>query len=200
MGKRWLLTGAVVLLLWSGLEAATLGLMVQAGVGLPPRVLQQLQTYAFQRCVAVTGCQVIPPYRVREAARSEGVFLGASVPQKGLERLLGRLGADYLLVLRVTRWEERWDFRAERALVLVGLGALDPTLGNLLGPVGLLVSLEREAEVTVLLRLFGKEGLLYSDVVTIHDAPIFSWFSATPLNAAEKALEISLLKLSQMLG
>ena len=129
-----------------------------------------------------------------------GIFLGTYVPEDGVRKILRAVGADYLLVVRVIGWEDKWELRAERALLASGVGLFDPTLGNLLGPLGLLSALDRGAEVTLLIRLYDQEGLIHAHGIPVGEGPLFlSWVFSDPMRAARKAVDMALKDVLQML-
>lgn len=180
--------------------AERMAISVQCAIGIPPQALGYLRAYIAQRAAAYSGLQIVPDREVRRAEARAGVFLGTYIPEEGVRTILREVGADYLLVVRVIGWEDKWEIRAERALFLSGVGLLDPTLGNLLGPLGLLSALDRRAEVTLLVRLYSAKGLIHANVVTADDGPLLlSWIFSDPLNAARKAVDVALSEVLQML-
>lgn len=197
--RRKVLVVFFLLLLGAVAPAQRMAVLLQCAIGVPPQAFRQLQVYTVQRAAAFSGLQVVPPHEVRRAEAEVGVILGTYIPQEGVRKVLRAVGADYLLVVRIIGWEDKWEIRAERALLASGVGVLDPTLGNLLGPLGLLSALDRRAEVTLLVRLYTPEGLLYVDVVSEDDMPFLSWIFSDPLRAAQRAVDMALREVLQML-
>jgi len=194
------LVALLVLLLGGVVSAERMAIVVQCAIGIPPQALQQLRIYTVQKAAAYSGLKVVPDREVRRAELEAGVILGTYIPEDGVRKILRTVGADYLLVVRVISWEDKWEIRAERALFLSGVGLLDPTLGNLLGPLGLLSALDRRAKVTLLVRLYTPEGLIHANVISADDAPFFlSWIFSDPLRAARRAVDMALSEVLQML-
>lgn len=198
--SRKALLGFLVLLFGVTVSAERMAVLVQCAIGIPPQAIQQLRIYTAQRATAYSGLEVVPDHRVRRAEADVGIFLGTYIPEDGVRRVLQAVGADYLLVVRIIGWEDKWELRAERALLASGVGLLDPTLGNLLNPLGLLSALERRAEVTLLVRLYNQKGLIHANVVSVTDAPFFlSWIFSDPIRAARKAVDMALKDVLQWL-
>ncbi len=197
--RKAIVAVAVVMLLAGGAYAERMAVLLQCAVGIPSYAVRQLQVYLAQRAAFFSGMQVIPDHEVRRAQSELGVYLGTYIPDEGVKKLLRRLGADYLFIVRIVKWENRWEIRAERAIFISGVGLLDPTLGNLLGPLGLLSALDRRARVTLLIRLYGPTGLLHANLVSADDAPFLSWLFSDPLRAARRAVDMALQEVLQML-
>jgi hypothetical protein len=196
--KKVLAVVAMVLLLFGCAYAERMAVLLQCAIGVPSYAVRQLQVYIAQRAALFSGMQVIPDYEVRRVQSELGVYLGTYIPDEGVKKLLGRLGADYLFIVRIIKWENSWEIRAERAILISGVGLLDPTLANLLGPLGLLSALDRRARVTLLVRLYSPKGLLHANVISMDDAPFLSWFFSDPLRAAQKAVDMALQEVLQM--
>jgi hypothetical protein len=198
--SRKALVGLLVLLFGVTVSAERMAVLVQCAIGIPPQAIRQLRLYTAQRAAAYSGLSVVPDHEVRRAEAQAGIFLGTYIPEDGVRKILRAVGAEYLLVVRIIGWEDKWEIRAERALLVSGVGLLDPTLGNLLGPLGLLSALDRRAEVTLLIRLYNQEGLIHANVISVDDAPFFlSWIFSDPMRAARKAVDMALKDVLQML-
>ena len=198
--SRKALVGLLVLIFGVTASAERMAVLVQCAIGIPPQAIRQLKIYTAQRAAAYSGLPVVPDHEVRRAEAQVGIFLGTYIPEDGVRKILRAVGADYLLVVRVIGWEDKWELRAERALLASGVGLLDPTLGDLLGPLGLLSALDRRAEVTLLIRLYNQEGLIHANVISVDDGPFFlSWIFSDPMRAARKAVDMALKDVLQML-
>ena len=198
--SRKALGGLLVLLFGITVSAERMAVLVQCAIGVPPQAIRQLKLYTAQRAAAYSGLQVIPDHEVRRAEADAGIFLGTYIPEDGVRKILRAVGADYLLVVRIISWEDKWEIRAERAILASGVGLLDPTLGNLLGPLGLLSALDRKAEVTLLIRLYSQKGLIHANVVSVDAASFFlSWIFSDPMRAARKAVDMAIKDVLQML-
>ncbi|MEW5826481.1 MAG: hypothetical protein AB1778_06570 [Candidatus Bipolaricaulota bacterium] len=189
---------------WALLVAATVALVglaaegrqkvavfVQAAAAVPTADLELVRNYASQRCAVVAGADVCAQGDLMLAQRVANAFIGDSLTVEGLTRLSGALGADYIVILRLVRWESEILYKPERSLLLLGATSfLDTSLQLLVSPLGLLFGIEKVATVGLLASVFNARGdLQFSTSVTAVDRPLLSLLTADPLEAAKEAVD-----------
>lgn len=196
--RKGVLVAFVLISLGVLASAQRVAVLVQSGVGIPPQAMREIRSYACYRVSLYSGMEVIPDTEVRRTQHELGVYLGTYIPDDGVRRLLSRLDSDYLLIIRVVQWESEWDLSLERAVVVSGVGLLDPALARFLGPLGLLFTMDKKSRVSLFVRLYSREGLIYANLVSSEDAPMF-WVFSDPMKAARKAVDMALREVWQAL-
>ncbi len=196
--RRGMLVALVFVSLGVLSSAQRVAVLIQSGVGVPPQAMRELRSYTCYRVSLYSGMEVIPDTEVRRIQHELGIYLGTYIPDDGVRRLLVQLGADYLLIVRVVQWESEWDLSLERAVLVSGVGLLDPALARFLGPLGLLSTLDRKSRVSIFVRLYSHEGLIYANLVSMEDGSLL-WILSDPLKAARRAVDMALREVWQAL-
>jgi len=186
------LLGAALLTLVAAAEGRQkVAVFVQAAAAVPTADLELIRNYANQRCAVVAGADVCASGDLMLAQRMANAFIGDSITVDGMIRLAGTLGADYLVILRLVRWESEILYKPERSLLLLGATSfLETSLQLLISPLGLLFGIEKVATVGLLASVFNARGdLKFSTSVTSVDRPLFSLLTADPVEAAKEAVD-----------
>jgi len=196
--------GSIGLLLILMLCIGTMGqgqkvaVFVQAAAPVPASDLEILKNYAAQRCAIITGAQVASQGELLQAQRMTGTYIGNSVTVDGMRRLAQTLGVDYVIILRVVRWESEISYKPERSLLLLGATSfLDASLQILISPLGLMLGIEKEATVGVFASVFSPQGdVRFTTTATKKDHPLFSLLTADPVEAAKGAVDTTLYQMA----
>jgi hypothetical protein len=191
----------VVLVASQGALAQKVAVFVQASAPVPTADLEVLKIYANQRCALISGVEVASPGELMAAQRQASVYLGASATVDGVKRLAQSLDVDYLVVLRIVRWESEIGFRPERSLLLFGVTSfVDTSLQILTSPLSLLFGLDKKATVCLFATVYSPGGdVKFTTAVTCEDKPLLSLITADPLEAAKRAIQDALYQLSVVL-
>ncbi len=168
-----------------------LAVFVQSAAAVPTAELEILRNYAAQRCAMMTGVQVCSQGELMQAQRATGAYMGNGITVDGMRRLTTTLGVDYMVVLRVVRWDRKISYRPERSLLLLSATSfLNTTWQILISPVGLLFGMEKQATVSLFATVFGAQGdVRFTTSSTHEDRPLFSLLTADPLEAAKAAVD-----------
>jgi len=171
-------------------QAHRMAVFVQSAATVPTTDLEILRNYAGQRCAMITGAQVCSQGHLMQAQRATEVFIGNGVTMDGMRRLAAELGADYVVILRVVRWENQISYRPERSLLLLSATSfLNTTLQLLITPIGLLFGMEKQATVGLFATVFTAAGdVRFTTAVTQSDRPVLSLLTADPVEAAKAAI------------
>ena len=178
-------------------QGQKLALYVQVAAPVPASKLETLTKFAHQRCSAVTGAEVCSTGELLHAQRLTDTYIGNSVSVAGVKRLSRVLDSDHIVIFRVVQWENRILFKLERSLLFLGTASfMDDASPMIISPLGILFGLEREATVALLMTVISPLGdVEFTTTVTYADRPLFSLFTADPLEAAKRAVEAALYQL-----
>ncbi|MBU0596310.1 hypothetical protein KJ567_06475 [Candidatus Bipolaricaulota bacterium] len=201
---RHVVGGTIVLLLLLMLGVGALGqgqkvaVFVQAAAPVPASDLEILKNYAAQRCAIVTGAEICTQGELLYAQRLTGTYIGNSITVDGMRRLAQALAVDYIIILRVVRWESLISYKPERSLLLLGATSfLDASLQILISPLGLMLGIEKEATVGVFASVFTPQGdIRFTTTATYKDHPLFSLLTADPVEAAKGAVDSTLYQMA----
>jgi len=194
--------GVVLLLLLTvGIPAIgrqRVAVFVQAAVPVPAAELQIIRNYAIQRCMVITGTRVSSIGEMMHAQRLTNTWIGTRVSVDGMRRLAQTLNVNYIIVMRIVRWESRISFQPERSLLVFGLAALfDREIQLLTSPLGLFLGLEQEATVALFVTVFDPAGnIVFATKVAYADRPLLSLLTANPLEAAKRAIDSVLFQVA----
>jgi len=190
----------IVLLSGFGLVAQRqkVAVFVQAAAAVPAADLDTLRNYAYQQFAVVTGAEVAGNGELMYAQRLTDTYIGNSVTVDGMQRLAQTLGAQYIVIVRVVRWESKISYKPERSLLLIGAASfLDPSIQILISPIGVLFGLEKQATVGITATVFTPEGdVRFTTSATSEDRPLLSLLTADPLEAAKDAVDSALYQLA----
>jgi len=175
-----------------------IAIFVQAAAPVPASDLDILKNYAAQRCAIVTGAQVATQGELLHAQRLTGTYVGNSITVDGMRNLAQTLGVDYIIILRVIRWESQISYKPERSLLLLGATSfLDASIQILISPLGLMLGIEKEATVGVFASVFSPQGdVRFTTTATYKDHPLFSLLTADPVEAAKGAVDSTLYQMA----
>lgn len=182
-------------------QGQKLVLYVQAAAPVPSSKLEILTNFVHQRCSAITSAEVCSMGELMYAQRLTDTYIGNSVSVTGVRKLARALNSDHIVIFRIIRWENRVLFKLERSLLFLGTASfMDETSSMILSPLGILFGLEREATVAFLMTVINPSGdVEFTTTVTYADRPLFSLFTADPLEAAKRAVEAALYQLAVVL-
>jgi hypothetical protein len=182
-------------------QGQKLALYMQAAAPVPASKLETLTNFAHQRCSAVTSAEVCSMGELMYAQRLTDTYIGNSVSVAGVRRLARALNSDHVVIFRIVRWENRILFKLERSLLFLGTASfMDEAPPMIISPLGILFGLEREATVALLMTVINPSGdVEFTTTVTYADRPLFSLFTADPLEAAKRAVEAALYQLAVVL-
>lgn len=171
---------------------------IQAAAPVPPAQLEILKSFANQRCAVIADVEVCSTGELMYAQRFTNTYVGNSISVNGMRRLAQTLDADHIVIFRIVRWENQLSFKPEWSLLLVGATSFfDSSLKLLASPLGILFGLEKEATVALFATVFSPSGdVEFTTMVTYADQPLFSLFTADPLEAAKRAIETALFQLT----
>ncbi len=171
---------------------------IQAAAPVPPAQLEILKSFANQRCAVIADVEVCSTGELMYAQRFTNTYVGNSISVNGMRRLAQTLDADHIVIFRIVRWENQLSFKPEWSLLLVGATSFfDSSLKLLASPLGILFGLEKEATVALFATVFSPSGdVEFTTMVTYADQPLFSLFTADPLEAAKRAIEAALFQLT----
>lgn len=171
---------------------------IQAAAPVPPAQLEILKSFANQRCAVIADVEVCSTGELMYAQRFTNTYIGNSISVNGMRRLAQTLDADHIVIFRIVRWENQLSFKPEWSLLLVGATSFfDSSLKLLASPLGILFGLEKEATVALFATVFSPSGdVEFTTMVTYADQPLFSLFTADPLEAAKRAIEAALFQLT----
>lgn len=171
-------------------QAHRIAVFVQSAATVPTTDLEILRNYAAQRCAMITGAQVCSQGQLMQAQRATDVYIGNGMTVDGMRRLVAHLGADYVVILRVVRWESQISYRPERSLLLLSATSfLNTTLQLLISPIGLLFGMEKQATVSLFATVFTAGGdVRFTTTATSSDRPFLSLLTADPVEAAKGAI------------
>lgn len=174
---------------------------IQAAAPVPPAQLEILKSFANQRCAVIADVEVCSTGELMYAQRFTNTYVGNSISVNGMRRLAQTLDADHIVIFRIVRWENQLSFKPEWSLLLVGATSFfDSSLKLLASPLGILFGLEKEATVALFATVFSPSGdIEFTTMVTYADQPLFSLFTADPLEAAKRAIEAALFQLTVVL-
>ena len=197
-----LCTVVVLIIILVGLGAAAqrqkVAVFVQAAAAVPAADLDVLKNYTYQQCAVVTGAEVAGQGELMYAQRLTDTYIGNSVTVEGMQRLAQTLNVQYIVILRIVRWENKITYRPERSLLLIGAASLfDSTIQLLVSPIGVLFGLEKNATVGLVATVFTPQGdIRFSTAVTEEDRPLLSILTADPLEAAKEAVDSALYQVA----
>lgn len=171
---------------------------IQAAAPVPSAQLEILKSFANQRCAVIADVEVCSTGELMYAQRFTNTYVGNSISVNGMRRLAQTLDADHIVIFRIVRWENQLSFKPEWSLLLVGATSFfDSSLKLLASPLGILFGLEKEATVALFATVFSPSGdVEFTTMVTYADQPLFSLFTADPLEAAKRAIETALFQLT----
>jgi len=171
---------------------------VQAAAAVPTADLESVKNYAMQQCSVVAGVNVCSQGEMMQAQRLTDTYVGNGVTVEGVQRLANALDANHLVVMRLIRWETTISYKPERSLLLLGATSfLDSSLQIILGPLGLLFGIEKEATASVFVMVFDAAGNLeFTTTATFEDRPLLSLLTADPLEAAKGAIDSALYQVA----
>ena len=194
----WAVITALVFGLGFGGVAQKIAVFVQTAAPVPATDLEFLKTYAIQRCALVTGGEVSTQGELMYAQRLTNSYVGDSITVEGIRRLAQTLGVDHIVILRIVRWEDRISYKPERSLLLLGATSfLDASFQLLIGPLGLLFGLDKEATVALFATVLNSHGdIEFTTTTTCEDRPLLSLLTADPLEAAKGAIDSALYQLA----
>lgn len=179
-------------------QGQKVALYVQAVAPVPSAQLENIRSFANQRCAAITGVGVCSTGELMYAQRLTKAYLGNAISVAGIRKLAQAMGADHIVIFRIVRWEDQISFKPERSLLLLGATSfLDEAVRLVVSPLGLLFGLEKEATVGLLMTVVSPAGdVEFTTTVTYADRPLFSLITADPLEAAKRAVEAALYQLA----
>ncbi len=179
-------------------QGEKLAVFVQSAAAIPTADLDLIKNYASQRCSVITGANVCSQGELMYAQRQTGTYVGNSITVDGMRQLASLLAADYMVMLRIVRWETKISYKPERSLLLLAATSfLDTTLQILVSPLGLFLGIEKEATVAVFATVFSPQGdVKFTTTVTFEDRPLFSLLTADPVEAAKGAIDTALYQLA----
>jgi len=194
----WTVVAILVVGLGFGGVAQKIAVFVQAAAPVPAADLEFLKNYANQRCAMITGGEISTQGELMYAQRMTNAYVGDSITMEGLRRLAQTLGVDHIVILRLVRWEDRISYKPERSLLLLGATSfLDASFRLLIGPLGLLFGLDKEATVSLFATVFDPQGNIeFTTTTTCEDRPLLSLLTADPLEAAKGAIDSALYQLA----
>ncbi len=194
----WTVVAILVLGLGFGGVSQKIAVFVQAAAPVPAADLEFLKNYATQRCAMITGGEVATQGELMYAQRLTNAYVGDSITVEGLRRLAQTLAVDHIVILRLVRWEDHISYKPERSLLLLGATSfLDTSLQLLIGPLGLLFGLDKEATVALFATVFSPNGdIEFTTTTTCKDRPFLSLLTADPLEAAKGAIDAALYQLA----
>ena len=181
-----------------GFGQGKLAVFVQSAAAVPTADLELIRNYASQRCAVTTGANVCSQGELMYGQRLTNTYVGNSITVAGMRQLATTLAADYIVIIRIVRWEQQLSYKPERSLLLLGATSfLDTSLQILLTPLGLLLGIEKEATVGIFATVFSPQGdIQFTTMVTYKDRPLFSLLTSDPVEAAKGAIDTALYQLA----
>jgi len=179
-------------------QSGKLAVFVQSAAAVPTSDLELIRNYASQRCAIITGDNVCSQGELLHAQRLTSTYIGNSITVDGMRQLAAALAVDYIIIIRIVRWEKQISYRPERSLLLLGASSfLDASLQILVSPLGLLLGIEKDATVGIFATVFNSRGdVRFTTTVTHEDRPLFSLLTADPVEAAKGAIDEALYQLA----
>jgi len=200
---RMPVSGLVVLLLLAAstcvlAQREQVAVFVQAAAAVPTADLETVKNYAMQQCSVVAGVNVCSQGEMMQAQRLTETYVGNGVTVEGVQRLANALDAHHIVVIRLVRWETQISYKPERSLLLLGATSfLDSSVQLILGPLGLIFGIEKQATASVFVMVFNAAGdLEFTTTATFEDRPLLSLLTADPLQAAKGAIDSALYQVA----